>query len=101
MSKVYGYCRTAFACDEEIAEQMELIRAYCNQHGLVIEKYFYDNGGSGLDSYRVELSDLLYTIQKGDIIVVKNISRLFRDMCQCMSFMELIDSIGVTLHTIY
>ena len=100
MSKVYGYCRVALACKEEITEQMALIDIYCKQHDLKVEKYFCDNGVSGLESHREKLNDLLYVVQEGDIVVVKNIARLFRDVRKCMAFMELMDTLGVTVQTI-
>lgn len=101
MSKVYGYCRVAFESEEEMTEQMELVGTYCKQYGLEVEKYFCDNGVSGLESHREKLNDLLYVVQEGDIVVVKNIARLFRDVRKCMAFMELMDTLGVTVKTIY
>jgi DNA invertase Pin-like site-specific DNA recombinase len=101
MSKVYGYCRVAFESEEEMAEQMELVRTYCKQYGLEVDQYFCDNGVSGLESHREKLNDLLYVVQEGDIVVVKNIARLFRDVRKCMAFMELMDTLGVTVKTIY
>lgn len=101
MSKVYGYCRVAFESDEEMKDQMVLIGIYCKQRGLEVDKYFCDNGVSGLESHRERLNDLLYVVQEGDIVVVKNIARLFRDIRKCMSFMELMEQLGVTVKTIY
>jgi DNA invertase Pin-like site-specific DNA recombinase len=100
MSKVYGYCRVALACKEEITEQMALIGIYCNQHGLEIDRYFCDNGVSGLNSHRDEFNKMLYVLQDGDIVVVKDIARLSRDMRQCMSFIELMEQLGVTVKTV-
>lgn len=100
MSKVYGYCRTALACSQAITEQMALIEIYCNKNGLEVEKYFCDNGVSGLKSHRTQFNDMLYVLQDGDIVVVKNIARLFRDMRQCISFMELMEQLGVTVKTV-
>lgn len=97
MSKVYGYCRTALACSQAITEQMALIDIYCKQHGLEVDRYFCDNGVSGLNSYRAKFNDMLYVLQDGDIVVVKNIARLFRDVQQCISFIELMEQLGVTV----
>lgn len=101
MSKVYGYCRVALACKEEITEQRALIDIYCNQHGFKVDEYFCDNGVSGLNSHRDAFNKMLYVLQDGDVVVVKDVARLSRDMKQCMSFVELMDQLGVTLKTIY
>jgi DNA invertase Pin-like site-specific DNA recombinase len=100
MSKVYGYCRVAVACKEEITEQRALIDIYCRHHGLEVDKYFCDNGVSGLNSYRNGLNEMLYILQEGDVVVVKDVARLSRDMKQCMSFMELMEQLGVTVKTV-
>lgn len=101
MSKVYGYCRVALANEEEMMEQVKMVKNYCKDNGLPIEQCFCDNGVSGLNSYRDGLNKMLYTLQSGDIVVVKDIARLSRNMKQCMSLMELMDSLDVTLKTIY
>ena len=95
MSKVYGYCRTAQACSQAITEQMGLIDIYCKQTGWEVDRYFCDNGVSGLNSHREKLNEMLYVLQDGDIVVVKNIARLFRNAQQYISFMELMEQLGV------
>lgn len=100
MSKVYGYCRTAQACHQAITEQMAFIDIYCCQQGMTVDRYFCDNGVSGLSSHREKLNDMLYILQDGDVVVVKNIARLFRDMQQYISFIELMDQLGVTVKTV-
>lgn len=101
MSKVYGYCRVALACKEEMTEQMVLVGTYCNDHGLELDKYFCDNGASGLNSHRDEFNKMLYILQEGDIVIVKDVARISRDMRQCMSFIELMGQLGVTVKMIY
>jgi DNA invertase Pin-like site-specific DNA recombinase len=101
MSKVYGYCRVALANEEEMAEQVRLVGDYCKDNGLTVDEYFCDNGISGLNSHRDAFNKMLYVLQDGDVVVVKDVARLSRDMKQCMSFVELMDQLGVTLKTIY
>ena len=101
MSKVYGYCRVALANEEEMIEQIKLVGDYCKDNGLNVDEYFCDNGVSGLNSYRSGLNKMLYTLQSGDVVVVKDIARLSRNMKQCVSLMELMDSLDVALKIIY
>ena len=36
MSKVYGYCRVALANEEEMMEQVKMVKDYCKDNGLLI-----------------------------------------------------------------
>lgn len=101
MSKVYGYCRVALANEEEMNQQKQVIEWYCEDNGLKIDKYFCDNGVSGLTSHRDGFNKMLYTLQAGDIVVVKNASRLSRNMKECMLLVELMDTLDITLKIIY
>ena len=101
MSKVYGYCRVAFANEEEMEQQKQVIGWYCEDNGLKVDKYFCDNGVSGLTSHRDGLNKMLYALQDGDIVVVKDVARLSRNMAQCMSLIELMDRLNITLKIIY
>jgi DNA invertase Pin-like site-specific DNA recombinase len=97
MSKVYGYGRLALANEEEMVQQIELMDDYCRTHNLMIEKYFFDNGVSGLELNRKELNELIDILRGGDIIVTKDIARLSRSVLECMTVMQLIEKIGAKL----
>lgn len=101
MSKVYGYCRVAFADEEEMAEQVRLVGDYCRDHDLTVDKYFCDNGASGLSLNRRSLNELLKVLQDGDTVVVKDIARLSRSYSQCISFLEQMKDLDVTLTIIH
>lgn len=100
MSKVYGYCRVAFEDDEELAKQCKMIQDYCEDKGLNVDEYFCDNGVSGLKYDRNELHKMFRVLQEGDIVVIKDIARLSRNMYQCMYLVEKIQEIGATLEII-
>ena len=101
MSKVYGYCRVALANEEEMEQQKQLVEWYCEDNGLQVDKYFCDNGVSGLNSHRDGLNEMLYTLQNDDVVVVKDVARLSRNAKECMLFVELMDTLGVELRIIY
>jgi DNA invertase Pin-like site-specific DNA recombinase len=100
MSKVYGYCRVALENDDEMAEQVRLVGDYCKNNGLTVDKYFCDNGASGLSLNRRSLNELLKVLQDGDTIVVKDVARFSRSPSQCMALVEQMGEIGVTLEII-
>lgn len=101
MSKVYGYCRVAFANDEEMAEQLYQVDKYCKDNELELHQRFYDNGASGLSLDRKGLNGLLEVLQNGDVIVVKDIARLSRSYSQCLALMERLESMDITIRMIY
>jgi DNA invertase Pin-like site-specific DNA recombinase len=97
MSKVYGYCRVALANEEEMVDQIRLVEDYCRDHDLIIEKCFCDNGVSGLLLDRKGLNGLLEVLQNGDVIVVRDIARLSRSYLHCVSLLEQVRDLDITL----
>ena len=77
MGKVYGYCRTAFADEEEIIKRTELIKKYCEDNGLTLEKCFCDNGVNGFDIGE-GFKQLMGELENEDVIVLRDPSQLSR-----------------------
>ena len=100
MNKVYGYCRVALANEEEMAEQVKLVGDYCRDNGLTVNKYFCDNGVSGLTLDRKGLNELLEVLQDGDTVVVRDIARLSRSYSQCISLLEQMKDLDIELKII-
>ena len=100
MSKVYGYCRVAFANEEEMVQQLKMVDDYCKDNGLKLDYVFYDNGVSGLSLDRKSLNGLLEVLQSGDVIVVKDIARLSRSHSQCLALMERLEGMDITIRII-
>ena len=100
MSKVYGYCRVAFADEEEMAQQVRLIGDYFRDNGLTVDEYFCDNGASGLTLDRKGLNGLLEVLQDGDVVIVRDIARLSRSYSQCLSLLEQIQDLDIELKVI-
>lgn len=96
MSKVYGYCRVAFANEEEMAEQVRLVGDYCRDHDLTVDRYFCDNGASGLSLDRKGFNELLKVVQDGDVIVIRDITRLSRSHSQCVSLLGKMKDVTIT-----
>jgi DNA invertase Pin-like site-specific DNA recombinase len=100
MNKVYGYCRVALKNDNEIAEQCKFIGDYCKDNGLTVDEYFCDNGVSGLKIERTGLSKLLDVLQKDDVVIIKDVARLSRNIHQYMTFARMIYKKGALLFVI-
>ena len=94
MGKVYGYCRTALADKEEIQKRIELIKKYCEDNGLRLEKCFYDDGVSGFDVGE-NFKQLMRELDKGDILVIRDISQLSRMNARLLMLIEQFRDMGV------
>lgn len=99
VSKVYGYCRLALADNKEMVKQMKLVEDYCKNNNFRLDSYFCDNGGSGFKTGE-EFANLLKELKRGDIVIVRDISRLSRDIYKCMDLMSMFENMGVTLKII-
>ena len=100
MSKVYGYCRVALANKEEMAEQVRLVGDYCKDNGLTVDKYFCDNGVSGLTLDRKGLNELIEVLQDGDVVIVRDVARISRSYSQCISLLEQMKDLDIELKII-
>lgn len=78
MGKIYAYHR--FSTDEQDAQsQRNIIAKYAESKGLQIDEIISDEGISGSVSYKKRnLSELLSKTNKGDTIIVSEVSRLTR-----------------------
>ena len=94
MCKVYGYCRTALADEEEIQKRIKLIEKYCEDNGLRLEKCFYDDGVSGFDVGE-DFKQLIRELDKGDILVIRDISQLSRMNARLLMLIEQFRDMGV------
>ena len=94
MGKVYGYCRTALADEEEIQRRIELIKKYCQDNGLSLEKCFYDDGVSGFDTGE-DFKQLMRELEKGDVLVIRDISQLSRMNSRLLMLIEQFGDMGV------
>ena len=87
MGKVYGYCRTALADEEEIKKRIGLIERYCKDSGLSLEKCFYDDGVSGFDIGE-DFKQLMRELENGDTVVVRDPSQLSRSNARLQILFE-------------
>jgi DNA invertase Pin-like site-specific DNA recombinase len=81
----YGYIRVSTETQAEkgggLDVQRGAIEKYAKENGIQLEEIFCDAGISGTQESRPELDRLLLeTIQKGDVVIVHNTSRLWRSI---------------------
>lgn len=97
MRKVYGYCRTALAEGNNMEVQCAVVENYCKAKGMKLEKCFCDPGVSAHNMNREGLDELFDVLEKGDVVVIKDISRLARDPKKGIVLADKICGMGVEI----
>lgn len=95
MSKIYGYCRTAQDNEEAIQKQKQEIFDYCNKVGFKIDKFFCESGNGMM--LHTQLKEAIGNLNKGDIIVISERSRIARDYILVKTVEDAITSCGAKL----
>ncbi|WP_018675654.1 recombinase family protein [Riemerella columbina] len=97
---VYAYIRVSTNI-QEISNQKYGIIEKSKHLGLEIEEWIEDDGVSGtVDPDKRMLGVLMQKINKGDVIICSEISRLGRKIFMIMKVLEFLMSKGVKLYTV-
>lgn len=97
---VYGYIRVS--TDKQDCENQKLgIDAKARVLGITIDKYVEDAGISGVKSPNERaLGGVLRKLQRGDIIICSEISRLGRKLFMIMGILEHCMKVGAKVYTV-
>lgn len=96
----YGYIRVS-TDKQDGANQKLGIEDLCKRKGLFIDEYIDDEGVSGTkEPEKRQLGKLLEKLQKGDILIASELSRLGRNLFMIMRILEQCMNIGVKLYTV-
>lgn len=97
---IYGYLRVS-SDDQDVNSQRQGVDGFAAQKGWNIEKYISDEGVSGgKDPDNRKLGPLLKALQKDDIIICSEISRLGRDLYMVMDILHFCMEHGVVIYTV-
>lgn len=97
---VYGYLRVS-SDKQDVNSQKQGVEAFAKAKGWEIEKYISDEGISGgTDPDKRKLGPMLKRLQKGDIVICGEISRLGRDLYMVMDVLHFCMSKGVIIYTV-
>lgn len=82
-----------------IANQKQMLMDYAISHLLPFPCHFTDNGVSGSNFERPALKEMMKEIENGNIsiVVIKDISRLGRDMVKVKHMLDLLSEHNVRL----
>lgn len=97
---IYGYLRVS-SDEQDVNSQKQGVEKFAQEKGWTIEKYISDEGVSGgKDPDKRNLGPLLKLVQKGDIIISSEISRLGRDLYMVMDILHFCMERGCVIYTV-
>lgn len=97
---IYGYLRVS-SDEQDVNSQKQGVVKFAQDHGWEIEQYISDEGVSGgKDPDKRKLGPLLSKIEKDDIIICSEISRLGRDLYMVMDILHHCMKVGAVIYTV-
>lgn len=97
---IYGYLRVS-SDEQDINSQKQGVDQFAKDKGWTIDKYITDEGVSGgKDPDKRNLGPLLKLIDKDDIIISSEISRLGRDLYMVMDILHFCMERGCVIYTV-
>lgn len=97
---IYGYLRVS-SDEQDVNSQKQGVVEFAKNKGWEIEKYITDEGVSGgKDPDKRNLGPLLKFLQKDDIIICSEISRLGRDLYMVMDILHHAMNVGSVIYTV-
>lgn len=96
---IYGYIRVS--TDHQTTENQRFeIKKFCEKQDIVIDCWVEETVSSTKDLNKRRLGRLLRRIQKDDLIIVSELSRLGRNLLQVMSILHHCMDVGAKIWTI-
>lgn len=84
---IFGYIRVS--TDKQTVENQRYeINRYCEQHGMIVEKWIEETISGTKDIDKRKLGSLLDKTQKGDILICAELSRLGRNLLMIMGVLN-------------
>ena len=96
---IYGYIRVS--TDHQTTENQRFeIQKFCEKQEIVVDCWIEETISSTKDLNKRKLGRLIKRIQKDDLIIASELSRLGRNLLQIMSILHHCMNIGVRIWTI-
>lgn len=97
---IYGYLRVS-SDEQDVNAQKQGVDKFATDKGWKIDKYITDEGVSGgKDPDKRNLGPLLKLLQKDDVIISSEISRLGRDLYMVMDILHFCMERGCVIYTV-
>ncbi len=97
--KVYAYIRVSTEMQNCASQKFE-IEKYCERHGLSINKWVTESISGTVSTEKRKLGRMLNRMEKGDVLLCTELSRLGRNMLMIMGILNICAAKGVSIHSI-
>lgn len=97
---IYGYLRVS-SDEQDVNSQKQGVEKFAAEKGWTIDEFITDEGVSGgKDPDKRNLGPLLKKLQKDDVVIASEISRLGRDLYMVMDILHFCMERGCVIHTV-
>ena len=97
---IYGYLRVS-SDEQDVNSQKQGVEQFAKEKGWTIDTFITDEGVSGgKDPDKRNLGPLLKLVNKDDVIICSEISRLGRDLYMVMDILHFCMDRGCIIHTV-
>lgn len=97
---IWAYYRVS-TDDQDYENQRSGVLKFCEYRGLEIEREVIEEGISGKTHFKKrKLGLLMNDLQRGDVLIVSELSRLSRQMTDCFELAKMFNEKGVTVHCV-
>ena len=96
---VIAYVRVSTEMQTLENQEYEILN-YCRKSGLTIDRWVSESVSGTVSLEKRALGKVMRRMQKGDLIVCTELSRLGRNMLMVMSILNACSQKGVAIHTI-
>ena len=94
--KVIGYIRVS-TDQQDLEKQRHLLLAYSQTHQLLINEFIEAEASSRRDTKVRKIDELLEKLQKGDLLLVAELSRLGRNMLETLNIINTLSKNGIQI----
>ncbi|MGN0189973.1 MAG: recombinase family protein [Candidatus Cryptobacteroides sp.] len=96
---VYAYIRVSTEMQTYANQEFEIIN-YCNSHKIKIDKWYSESVSGTIPVDKRLLGKVIRKMNRGDLLICTEISRLGRNMLMIMSILNLCAGNGIRIQTI-
>lgn len=94
--KVIGYIRVS-TDQQDLDKQKHLLLSYSQSHQLLINEFIEAEASSRRDTKTRKIDELLEKLQKGDLLLVAELSRLGRNMLETLNIINTLSNNGIQI----
>lgn len=97
--RIFAYIRVSTEMQTRDNQEYE-IRRYCRNRGLAVSEWVSESVSGTIAVEKRQLGAMLERMERGDLLICTELSRLGRNMLMIMGLLNICASKGISIHTI-